>query len=378
MQALCDVTDWYQGGVTPNSPILVYDEQDRFPFAVRGCRGKAIYDEHDRKYHMVECQQFSTILRARVKFVMDNDTLLFFDTEYFERLTPHDGYPPWINPHGYSPSKSGADIIGTRVPAVGEDVVIHWRVGDRTSNGRWEYIDHDTPVDRDERTNMKWAKCQQDWQEPGEEDDHGKPWVLCKNSDIDGLETSSDTFVVLLPRTTDCDPSVYAGEVIGYIFDLDGNIVCITDYLWSHIGDVQIKNRIDRVPTGWRHCDESSDVTADMRDRVPVGWNPDGDLILTPSGEETHTHEEHEAHTHGPGSTQRTFDSLDGINLSLGAPDEGKVIDFPSGDTMTYLTAECWDAFANGGISAPDGPYEHDEKSNRQLGRVLAFIERYK
>lgn len=65
--ATATVDLFYQGMGPPNEPqggVTVYDDQGFFPRAMIGSKGKAVWDQCNKKYKVYECQQMARVLKA--------------------------------------------------------------------------------------------------------------------------------------------------------------------------------------------------------------------------------------------------------------------------------------------------------------------------
>jgi len=101
---------------------------------------------------------------------------------------------------------------------------------------------------------LLWAKAKYNW---SNQSGNGS-YVEC-NPCADHEGANADTGVAIriyLPRATDTDPNVVAGQVIGYSKAANGISVAATGYLDDAIGTIKMwsKNTGD-PPDGWSECD---------------------------------------------------------------------------------------------------------------------------
>jgi len=61
-QALASVTNYYLQGKSPGSSVTVYDSQGNYPRALAGAKGKARWNDRQRRYEIVECNQMAIAL----------------------------------------------------------------------------------------------------------------------------------------------------------------------------------------------------------------------------------------------------------------------------------------------------------------------------
>lgn len=114
------------------------------------------------------------------------------------------------------------------------------------------------------------------------------------------------------------------------------------------------------VPTGWALCDGSGG-TPDLRDRFIYGWTAGVDPGGT-GGASTHTHDDHAAHNHGPGSLGGTT----GVNSTQSAQLVG-VIDVAADGHIHNFSVTT-------GATANNSAQSHSNASNLPPYFKLAFI----
>ena len=63
-EALASVTNYYLQGKAPNGTVPVYDALGNYPRALVGAKGKARWNDRQRRYEVVECDQMAIILSS--------------------------------------------------------------------------------------------------------------------------------------------------------------------------------------------------------------------------------------------------------------------------------------------------------------------------
>lgn len=92
------------------------------------------------------------------------------------------------------------------------------------------------------------AKAQAIWQSGS------PPYVSVKSCNLAG-NVLGDAYNIYLPVCGDMDPSIYTDDIVVWTYVTHGDRVCISPYLWSKIGDIQIRAVNTPIPTGWQECD---------------------------------------------------------------------------------------------------------------------------
>ena len=69
-QALASVTNYYLQGKSPGSSVTVYDSQGNYPRALAGAKGKARWNDRQRRYEIVECNQMAIALACTLAYDM--------------------------------------------------------------------------------------------------------------------------------------------------------------------------------------------------------------------------------------------------------------------------------------------------------------------
>lgn len=114
------------------------------------------------------------------------------------------------------------------------------------------------------------------------------------------------------------------------------------------------------IPTAWVLCD-GTNGTPDLRDRFIYGWtagvNPGGT-----GGSATHTHDDHAAHSHGPG----TLGGTTGVNSTQSAQLVGVINVAADGHTHAFTVTT--------GATANNSAQSHSSASNLPPYFKLAFI----
>ena len=213
---------------------------------------------------------------------------------------------------------------------------------------RWELVDsHDGPF---------YAKAQADWTETSTIN----PTVSCKRvTDETGGTEVGDTLTVLLPRkrakSVALDPSVYSGDVILVEKSDVDNVVCLTPYLFSAIGDIKETGVGGKIPTGWEilsaavHRVTLQVDTGGESNEGTVGgtggyrWH--GDHTTGDPGDNNHP--DHPEHEHPPGAVTNSYDSLGTVAANSGG--------FPK-NVPTEVNGE----HDHAGAVAADGDHDHD------------------
>jgi hypothetical protein len=114
------------------------------------------------------------------------------------------------------------------------------------------------------------------------------------------------------------------------------------------------------VPSGWKLCD-GTNGTPDLRDRFIYGWTAGADPGGT-GGTSTHSHDDHAAHSHGPG----TLGGTTGVNSTQSAQLVGVINVAADGHTHGFSVTT--------GATANNSAQSHSSANHLPPYFKLAFI----
>jgi len=338
-QAEVTLNDFYRG----QSPLLfwaeadipVKDPQGLFPRALDGAKAKATYDSEDEEYHLVECQQMATMLKAKVdeaSGVATSDSTFAVDT--LKVMFPITGQDPENGDLTTDPTVVEVQNTFSREYEDNDDLIIAWNEED----DQWEDI---TPGDPG-NGQIQWAKVQSGFTNQA---GSSKRSVTVQECDVDGNNATGSTFTVYTPLRDNQDTALFTDYVVGWMEDPDGTKVIVTPCFDDPIGTIKMVNADSAIRDGWRLCDTSA--TTNMEAYSPVGFKS-GDAnfgaIGNTYGNTSHHHED---------------------GTSLDGDDDHKINFGCQGDT---LSAGGFDV-----LSIDD----HVDETNYHPVRTLKFIERY-
>ncbi len=337
--------DWYHGqdpAIHFDSAALrkVFDPQGLFPRALTGAKGKARWDDRTGEYHVVECQQMATMIKSAADGDVDAGDGTISVAPSVTVMNPITGQDPETGNETYDPVELGANNTFAEEFKSGDTIIIAWNEEDN----QWETIAPDG-----NKQAAQWAVAQIDWEDMGV----NHPRVKCKDSDSDGNTTGND-FYVLLPRSTDQDPAIYAGNILVYEVTDDGKKVCVSDYMNGKVGDIREISSVAKIPEGWGEIDA-------FAHRVTIGRDANGEdnekQVGDQGGFRWHgkTDEDGESNNHAH-HTFETKDSVDDVDGQAVAGPLGEVATTSDAATFSLGWGRSLVAFNASGVS---DIYEH-------------------
>jgi len=150
---------------------------------------------------------------------------------------------------------------------------------------------------------VRWGICQQNWSKIGSlPSDGGRARVTIKECDDSvGTNPHGDNIVVYLPINSGGDPNLVAGDVIAWTVSVNTTPVCVSSYMDSPVGTVQMfTGSSAQIRPGWK-CMNGSQGAGKVRgtdengnpynmvDRFPQAQCSDGQTGRY-LGSETHDH----------------------------------------------------------------------------------------
>lgn len=431
-----NVQDWYQG-TNPGSPVDVFDEQGRFPLALFGAKGKAVYNNEANEYRIVECQQMATTIRCKVDsgFEVYEDTLTI-ECTLEDALNPPDSQTPFgtvFDPAvlDVANQTSASGPIGYRLRP-NQQFLATWDESQTSSpgtiTGGWVIIDS---VQGD----VAHAVAIADWNDLGGRNAD----VSCHRSSSEGVVLTENDGTAPIAVTVTCnrkrtksldyDPDIYEDDIIEIARSHETNSwFCVSPYLHSKVGEIRWQMFGARIPTGWTRCDDTTVdgfVPPDLRGATMMGLNDadnspgSNETTLVgfsgnpPVGDRNHggasnNHSDHPPHDHEPLENDSAYNTLGGVSAQDvddfhdddeidpegSPPTEVFTTDADSGHThdVSGLSHDhFWVGYDAGsgelvpsdedlvvGSDSSDGGRDHDETDNRMPFQVLFPIVRYK
>lgn len=229
---------------------------------------------------------------------------------------------------------------------------------------------------------IRWGIALADWV------DVPDSYVWMAECDRDGTNQRLPAFPVYLPRSTDQDPAIFTGYVIGWAPDESGARICVTDYMDDLIGTLRMVKTEDAIPgRGWRECDGVGDAW-DFTGRVPMGRDEDGPAdedvegdtggysyhgpAAGPKDPGVNNHDDHPEHSHTT-TNVGGVDTVQAIAWGTHGHIDGVEVTTDGLDTFDINWGEYVEE--NGVNNA--AAMSHTHTDNRMRYKVVIMIERF-